>query len=63
MTDFAKLVAKTKKVLCVEEITTKTSYYNCFGDKIDEDVKTASSFYTFKEDAENLNNTGWIKGE
>ena len=63
MTDWEKLVAKTQKVLCVEEITTKISYYNCFGDKIDEDVKTTSSFYTFKKDTENLNDIGWIKGE
>ena len=63
MTDLEKLVAKTQKALCVEEITTKISYYNCFGDKIDEDVKTTSSFYTFKEDAENLNDIGWVKGE
>ncbi len=65
MTDLEKLAAKTQKVLCVEEVTTKISYYNCFGDKIDEDVKTVSSFYTFKdkEEAENLNDIGWIKGQ
>ena len=62
MTDFEKLAAKTHNAFCVEETTTKTSYYNCFGDKIDEDIKTISSLYTFREDKE----TGmfnWVKGD
>lgn len=63
MTDLEKLVAKTQKTLCVKEITTKISYYNCFGDKIDEDVKTESSFYIFKEDAESIKDIGWVKGQ
>lgn len=61
MTDLEKLVAKTQNVLCVEEITTKTSYYNCFGDKINEDIKTTSSFYTFRN-SNTLNEIGWVKG-
>lgn len=61
MTDLEKLLAKTQNVLCVEEITTKTSYYNCFGDKINEDIKTTSSFYTFRK-CNTLNDIGWVKG-
>lgn len=61
MTDLEKLVAKTQNKFCVKETTTKTSYYNCFGDKIDENIKVTSELYLFKEDKE----TGiykWIKG-
>ena len=61
MTDFEKLVAKTQNKFCVEETTTKTSYYNCFGDKIDENIKITSELYIFREDKE----TGiykWVKG-
>ena len=61
MTDFEKLAAKTQNKFCVEETTTKTSYYNCFGDKIDENIKVTSELYIFREDKE----TGiykWVKG-
>lgn len=62
MTDLEKLLAKTQKKFCVKETTTKTSCYNCFGDKIDEDIKITSVLYTFKEDKE----TGiynWVIGD
>ena len=61
MTDLEKLYAKTQNKFCVEETTTKTSYYNCFGEKIDEDIKINSVLYIFREDKE----TGiykWVKG-
>ena len=61
MTDLEKLYAKTQNKFCVEETTTKTSYYNRFGDKIDEDIKITSELYIFREDKE----TGiykWVKG-
>ena len=61
MTDLEKLAAKTQNAFCVKETTTKTSYYNCFGEKIDEDIKINSELYTFKKDKE----TGmynWVKG-
>ena len=62
MTDLEKLYAKTQNKFCVEETTTKTSYYNCFGEKIDEDIKTTCELYIFKQDKE----TGmfnWVKGD
>ena len=62
MTDLEKLFAKTQNKFCVEETTTKTSYYNCFGEKIDEEIKTNCVLYTFREDKE----TGmfdWVEGE
>lgn len=58
MTDLEKLVARTKSVLCVEETTTKITYYNCFGDKINEEINTATEFYTY-----NTSESGWIKGK
>lgn len=63
MNDLEKLFAKTDKVLCVEEIITKRTYYNRFGDKVDEDTHTTSTFYTFKQDTENIKDIGWIKGQ
>jgi hypothetical protein len=47
MTDFEKLVAKGTNAVCVETITTTRSFYNCFGDKIDETVTEKSRVYTF----------------
>ncbi len=61
MTELEKLAAKTHNKFCVEETTTKTSYYNRFGDKIDEDIKITSELYVFRENKE----TGmykWVKG-
>lgn len=63
MTDLEKLAAKTQNKFYVEETTTKTSYYNCFGDKIDENIKIiSSSIYIFKEDKESGMFT-WVKGD
>lgn len=62
MTDLEKLYAKTQNKFCIEETTTKTSYYNCFGEKIDEDIKTTSTLYTFKQDKES-GVFNWIKGD
>ena len=62
MTDLEKLYAKTQNKFCVEEITTKTSFYNCFGEKIDENIKTTSEIYILRKD----NETGmfnWVKGD
>lgn len=57
MTDIEKLVARTQKAVCVEEITKKVTYYNCFGDIIDKDVTVTNSIYVFDK------TTGeWIKG-
>ena len=61
MTDLEKYLAKLDAVVRVEEVTTKITCYNCFGDKVDERVKTTSSFYTLRKDKE----TGmynWVKG-
>lgn len=61
MTDLEKLYASTQNKFCVEETTTKTSYYNCFGEKIDDKIKTTSEIYIFRQDKE----TGmynWVKG-
>lgn len=57
MTDWEKLVAKTQNAFCVEEVTTKKTYYDCFGDKIDEQVKTTSTLYQFDKDT-----SEWVKG-
>lgn len=62
MTDLEKLFAKTQNKFCVEETTTKTSYYNCFGDKIDEDIKITSALYIFRENKE-LGMFSWVKGD
>ena len=62
MTDLKELFAKAQNKFCVVETTTNTSYYNCFGDKINEDIKTTSELYILKEDKE----TGvfnWVKGD
>lgn len=47
MTDLEKLVAKTRNAICVKEVTTKQTYYNCFGDSIDEKTKTVSEVFIF----------------
>ena len=57
MTDIEKLVAKTRNACCVKEITTKLTYFNCFGDKIDEDTTTRTEVFVFDEDK-----TEWNKG-
>lgn len=57
MTDIEKLLAKTRNALCVNEVTTKTTYYNCFGDMIDEKITTKSEVYIFDE-----NKAEWVKG-
>ena len=57
MTDIEKLVAKVTNAICVEEVTTKTTYYNCFGDKIDENTKTNSSVFIFDK-----TKCDWVKG-
>lgn len=57
MTDLERLLARTQSVLCVKETTTKSIYYNCFGDKIDEKTDTTAEFYTYKSES------GWIKGK
>ena len=57
MTDMEKLLAKTRNAFCVEEITTKRTYFNCCGDKIDESVSTRSGVFIYDED-----NIEWHKG-
>lgn len=57
MTDVERLVAKGINALCVEEITTKRAFYNCFGDKIDEKTITTSEVYIFDE-----TKAEWVKG-
>lgn len=57
MTDLEKLVAKTQNAICVEEVTTKHTYYNCFGDKIEEKTKTVSEVFIFDDI-----NGEWVKG-
>ena len=49
MSDIEKMLAKTRNAFCVEEITTKTTYFNCFGDKIDEKTTITSSVFVFDE--------------
>ena len=57
MTDIEKLVAKTQNAVCIEEVTTKVTYYNCFGDSISEDISTTKSVFVFDK------TTGeWVKG-
>ena len=60
MSELEKLLAKTHPVLCVEETTKKITKYNCFGDKISEDITETSSFYTLAEDENGRFN--WVKG-
>lgn len=57
MTDLEKLLAKTRNALCVEEVTTKHTYFNCFGDKIDEKITTTASVFVFDE-----KKAEWVKG-
>lgn len=59
MTDWDRLIAKTKNKYYVEYVTTKKVFYNIFGDKISETTKTESSIYTFNED---YNAPRWVKG-
>lgn len=57
MTDIEKLLAKTRSAFCVEEVTTKRTYFNCFGDKIDENTSTRSEIFIYDKD-----NIEWHKG-
>ena len=57
MTDLEKLFAKTQNAICVEEVTTKRTYYNCFGDSIEEKTKTVSEVFIF-DDIKGE----WVKG-
>ena len=57
MTDIDKLIAKTKNALCVEETTTKHTYFNIFGEKVKEETSTLSTIYVFDE-----NKIEWVKG-
>ena len=57
MTDIDKLIAKTKNALCVEETTTKHTYFNIFGEKIDEKTSTLATVYIFDE-----SKCEWVKG-
>lgn len=57
MTDFEKLVAQTQNALCVEEETKKITYYNCFGDKIDEYTNTISTVFVFDK-----SKGAWVRG-
>ena len=47
MTDWEKLVAETQNAICIKEVTTKQTYYNCFGDSIEEKTKTTSEVFIF----------------
>lgn len=57
MTDLDKLVAKTRSALCVEETTTKHTYFNIFGEKIDEKTSTLATVYVFDK-----SKIEWVKG-
>ena len=57
MSDIEKLLAKTRNAFCVKEITTTLTYFNCFGDKIDEDTTTSSEVFIFDKDK-----ISWHKG-
>ena len=57
MTDLEKLVARTENAICVEETTTKHTYFNIFGEKIDEKTSTLATVYIFDE-----NKAEWVKG-
>ena len=57
MTDIEKMLAKTRNAFCVEEVTTKRTFFNCFGDKIDEDITVNSEVFIFDE-----NKIEWHKG-
>ena len=49
MTEFDRLAAKCATAMYVKENVTKITYFNCFGDKIDEKVETKSEVYVFDE--------------
>lgn len=49
MTDIEKLIARGTNAICVETITTKRTFYNCFGEKVDETINEKSCIYTFRE--------------
>ena len=57
MTDLEKLLATTQNALCVEETTTKHTYFNRFGDKIDEKTSVVSTVYIFDD-----KKAEWVKG-
>jgi len=57
MTDIDKLVAKARNAICVEETTTKHTYFNIFGEKIDENTSTLATVYMFDE-----SKCEWVKG-
>lgn len=57
MTDIEKLASKYRNRVCIEEITTKRAFYNCFGEKIDEQITTASKMYVFDKDK-----CEWVQG-
>lgn len=57
MTDLEKLLAKTSNAICVKEVTTKLTYYNCLGDSIEEKTKTVSEVFIF-DDIKGE----WVKG-
>lgn len=55
MTDIEKLIKKGENAICVETIVTKRTFYNCFGEKIDEINTEKSRVYTFQKDS-------WVTG-
>lgn len=57
MTDIDKLIAKTKNALCVEETTTKHTYFNIFGEKVKEETSTLATVYVLDE-----SKCEWVKG-
>ena len=57
MTDFEKLIAKHKNRVYVEEITIKKTFYNCFGEKIDEQIANTAKFYVFDDEK-----CEWVQG-
>ena len=57
MTDIDKLVARAENALCVEETTTKHTYFNVFGEKIDEKTSTLATVYMFDK-----SKCKWVKG-
>lgn len=57
MSDIEKLIAKHRSRVYVEEITIKKTFYNCFGEKIDEQMANTSKFYVFDKDK-----CEWVQG-
>lgn len=57
MTELEKLLAKAHNAICVKEVTTKWTYYNCFGDSIEEKTKTVSEVFIFDD-----TKGEWVKG-